>query len=181
MRHLLIFLTPLFALAAEEGDHASSELTYKWINFAILAAALGYLIVKYMLPALRTRASVIHQDLAESAATVKQAEAKVAELTARLGNFDGEIREIREKAMAEREAESSRISAQTAALLAKVASHRENEIANQTQVAQAQLRVFTANKALELAQARLATQTDPATQGALVNAFVEGLKQQEVR
>jgi F-type H+-transporting ATPase subunit b len=179
MLRLSLFLFPLLAFAAEEGDHAASELTYKWINFAILAAALGYLIVKYMLPALKTRASVIQQDLAESAATVQKAEAQVAQLTARLGNFDGEIASIRSKAMAEREAEAKRIAAQTEALLAKVHAQREVEISNYTQVGEAQLRAFTIEKALELAQSRLATQTDPATQGALVTAFVAGLARQE--
>jgi F-type H+-transporting ATPase subunit b len=179
MLRLSVFLLPLLAFAAEEGDHAGSELTYKWINFAILAAALGYLIVKYMLPALNKRASVIQQDLAESAAAVQKAEAQIAQLTARLSNFENEIADIRAKAMAEREVEAKRIAAQTEALLAKVHSQREAEISNYAQVGESQLRAFTIEKALELAQSRLATQTDPATQGALVSAFLADLTRQE--
>lgn len=178
-------LLPLFAVlarAAEEAEaHAEPSIIYKWINFGILAVALLYLIAKFMLPALKARAGSIEKDLAESKATVQAAEAKVAQLTSKLGNFEGEIRGIREKAMAEREVEGKRISEQTQALLAKVSAHRETEIGNLSQVAQSQLRAFTVEKAIELAHARLATQTDPATQGALVSAFVRDLKQQEVR
>ncbi len=181
MLRLSLFLLPWMVFAAEEAEHGSSELTYKWINFAILAAAIGYLIVKFMLPALRTRASVIQQDLAESAATVKKAEDQVSQLTAKLNNFDAEIAEIRTRSVAEREAEAQRIAAQTEAMLGKVRAQQEYEISSYAQVGESQLRAYTIEKALELAQARLAAQTDPATQGALVNAFVADLARQEAR
>jgi F0F1-type ATP synthase membrane subunit b/b' len=178
---LFPFLTFL-ALAAEEAEaHAEPSITYKWINFGILAVALLYLIVKYLLPVLKARAGSIEKDLAESKATVQKAEAKVAELTAKLGNFEGELRSIRERAQAERESEGKRISEQTQTFIAKVAAQRETEIGNLTQVAQSQLRAFTIEKAIEIAHTRLAQQTDPATQSALVQSFVNDLKQQEAR
>ncbi|MBM3759728.1 MAG: hypothetical protein FJW36_05730 [Acidobacteria bacterium] len=182
----LAALYPLFALLARaaaeaEGHGAEPSITFKWINFAILAVGLIYLIAKFALPALKARASAIGEDLASSKATVQQAEAQVAQLTSKLSNFDSEIKSIRERALAEREAEGKRIAEQTQLMLAKVAAHRETEIGNLTQVAQSQLRSFTVEKALEIAHARLATQTDPATQGALVAAFVSDLKQQEAR
>jgi F-type H+-transporting ATPase subunit b len=181
----LASLFPLFALlarAAEEAEaHAEPSITYKWINFGILAVALIYLIAKFLIPVLKARSSSISNDIAQSKATVKAAEAKVAELTAKLSNFDGEIRSIREKAMAEREIEAKRIAEQTQNLLAKVASMRETEIGNLTQAAQSQLRAFTVEQAIAIAQTRLATMTDPSTQGALVTSFVNDLKRQEAR
>jgi len=181
----IAFLLPLFAIlahAAEEAEaHAEPSIIYKWINFGILAAGLLYLVAKYMIPALKARATTIERDLAESKATVEAANAKVAQLTSKLSNFEAEISGIRAKAMSEREIESKRISGQTQTLLGKVAAQRETEIGNQSQVAQSQLRAFTVEKAIEIAHAKLASQTDPATQGALVNAFVRDLKQQEAR
>lgn len=182
MMRRFAFLLPMVVLvarAAEEAEaHAEPSLTYKWINFGILAAGILYLMAKFMVPALKARAGGIEKDLAESKATVDAANRKVAELTVKLGNFDSEIQEIRAKALAEREIEGKRIAEQTQTLLAKVTAHRETEIGNLSQVAQSQLRAFTVEKALEIAHARLASQTDPATQGALVAAFVRDLKQQ---
>lgn len=183
MWRTLFLLLPVLVQAAEEhgADHASSELTHKWINFGILAAGLLYLMAKFMFPALKARSSAIHQDLAESAAAVQRAEAQVAQLTAKLGNFEGELSEMRAKAMAERDREGKRTSEQSASLIEKIVVQREQEIRNLTQAVEKQLRQYTAEKAIELAQAKLATQTDPATQGALVAAFIRDLKKQEAR
>lgn len=178
---LLTFFV-LLARAAEEAEaQAEPSIVYKWINFGILAVALIYLIAKFLIPVLKARASSISNDIAQSKETVKSAEAKVAELTSKLSNFESEIWSIREKALAEREIEGKRISEQTHTLLGKVAMMRETEIGNLTQAAQAQLRSFTVEQAILIAQTRLASMSDPATQGSLVTAFVNDLKRQEVR
>ncbi len=178
-------LMPFFALlarAAEEAEsHAEPGITYKWINFGILAVALIYLIAKFLIPVLKARSASISSDIAQSKATVKSAEAKVTELTSKLSNFEGEIRSIREKAMAEREIEGKRISEQSQNFLAKVAAMRETEIGNLTQTAQSQLRAFTVEQAISIAHARLAAMSDPSTQASLVSAFVSDLKRQEAR
>ncbi|MFN7542847.1 MAG: hypothetical protein ACK5TN_08645 [Acidobacteriota bacterium] len=183
MGRYLPLLLPLLLRAAEEhgGEHASTELTYKWINFAILAAGLLYLMAKFLFPALKARSNEIHQDLAESAVAVEKANARVGQLTGKLSRFDSELAEMRTRAMAEREVEARRIAGQTASLLEKVAAQRETEIHNLTQAAQGQLRRFTVDKALEIAQGRLTGQTDPATQSGLVTAFINDLKKQGAR
>ena len=181
----IVSLLPIFALlarAAEEAEaHAEPSIVYKWINFGILAAALIYLVSKFLIPVLKARSTSIEKDLAESKATVVAAEAKVSALTAKLGNFDAEIREIRERSLAERDAEGKRIAEQTLSMLAKVSALRETEIGHLTNVAQFQLRSFAAAKAIEIAEARLAGQTDAGTQSSLVQAFIADMKQQEAR
>jgi F-type H+-transporting ATPase subunit b len=182
MKLFCFLLTAALAFAAEDGgEHHQPDMTAKWINFGILAVGIGYLIAKFLMPALQARAAAISKDLVESKATVEAAEAKIAQLTAKLSNFDAEIQSIRDQALAEREAEGARIAAQTQSLLAKVAAHRQAEIESTTQAAQSELRAFTVEKALELAQARLSSLTDPATQGALVSAFLNDLKKKEAR
>ncbi len=181
----LAALIPFFSLlarAAEEAEaHAEPSIVYKWINFGILIVALIYLIAKFLMPVLKARSSSISNDIAQSKATVKSAEEKVSALTSKLTNFEGEIRSIREKAMAEREIEAMRISEQSQILLAKVSSMRETEIGNLTQAAQSQLRALTVEQAITIAHARLAAMSDPATQSALVTSFVDDLKRQEAR
>lgn len=178
-------LLPLFALLAraaeEEAAHAEPSIVYKWINFGILAVALIYLFVKFLIPVLKARSSSIEKDLAESKANVVAADAKVAALSAKLGNFDAEIQSIRDRSLAERDSEGNRISGETLNMLAKVSALRETEIGHLTNVAQFQLRSFAATKAIEIAQARLAANTDEATHSSLVQAFIEDMKQQEAR
>ncbi len=176
---LLALCSALLAGAAEEGAHGGGDplLSYKWINFAILAALIGYAIVKYLVPMLNERSTGIQKDLLESRASVSNAEARIRDLEAKLGNFDGELASIRTRMASEREAEAKRISEQTANLLSKLAAQKENEIASATKLAEQQLRDFTAQKALEIAEARLATAATPAHQQGLVGAFVADLKQ----
>lgn len=180
----LLLFTPLLALAAEEhGEHAGGDplLSYKWINFAILAACIGYAVVKYLIPMLAERSAGIQKDLAESRSAVAEAEARIKNLESKLGNFDGELRSIRERMAAERDAEAKRIAGQTANLLDKLNQQKANELANLTKVAEAQLRAFTAEKALELAGARLSATGQDDAQHRLVAAFVADLKQLETR
>ena len=147
-------LLPMFALlaqAAEEAEaHGDPLLTYKWINFGILAASLIFLFAKFGIPELKARLGSIETDLADSKAKVVEADAKVAALTAKLGNFENEIRGIRERSLAERDSEGMRIAEQTKAMLATVAAVRETEIGHLTNVAQSQLRSFAAAKAIEI-------------------------------
>lgn len=178
----LLGVMVLAAFGAEEGGaHAQPDVMYKWINFGILIVGIIVLLVKFAVPALKERATGIERDLVDSKSTVASAEAKVAELTRKLGNFDGEIADIRSKAKAEREVEGARIQQQTASMLSKVSENRENEVKSLAAAAQSQLRAFTVEKALEIAHQRLASQTDPSTQGALVTAFLNDLKRQEAR
>ncbi len=175
----LLTMGALAALAAEEGGHGGGDplISYKWINFGILLALLIFAVVKYLIPMLNERSAEIQKDLAESRANVAQAEARIKDLEAKLGNFEGELASIRARVAQEREAESKRISEQTANLLEKLSQQMRNEITNETKVAEQQLRAFTARKALELAEARLAGQQDATSQQNLVASFVNDLKQ----
>lgn len=179
----VLSLSAMLALAAEEGGHGGGDplISYKWVNFGILALCLIYAVVKYLVPMLNERAAEIQKDLAESRANVAQAEARIKDLEAKLGNFEGELQSIRARVAQEREAEAKRIADQTKNLLEKLQQQMSNEIASETKLIEQQLRAFTARKALELAEARLAAQQDVASQQNLVASFVNDLKQVEGR
>lgn len=181
LRLLLFSLFTLALQAAEEhGAHMSeADLTfYKWINFAVLLLGLGYLVAKFMLPALTERAREIEKALVDSRKAVQSAEARIAELNKKLSNFDSEVSTLKARSLAERETEAKRISEQTASLLAKLAEQRQAEIANSTKVAEQQLREFASSEALKLAQIKMAGHLDSAARRKLVWNFVQGLQEQ---
>jgi F0F1-type ATP synthase membrane subunit b/b' len=181
LRLLLLSLFTLALQAAEEHAAHMSEADitfYKWINFAVLIVGLGFLVAKFMIPALTQRANDIQKALVDSRKAVESSEARIAELNSKLGNFDAEVSSLKTRSLAERETEAKRIAEQTAALLAKLAEQRQAEIASSTKVAEAQLRSFAAAEALKLANAKLATRMNPELRSSLVSQFVAGLEQQ---
>jgi F-type H+-transporting ATPase subunit b len=180
VRFILLLSAATLLQAAEEHAHEMT-LTEKWINFGILAVGLLYLIGKFAIPALSARRREIETDLASSKAMVAEAESRIAALESKLKNFDGELAELRTRSTAERELEAKRIEEQTAALLKKIHSQREAELASAVQVAQAQLRSQAATLALDLAQRKLDTAQNADLQAKLVGGFIDDLKKVEAR
>jgi len=181
MQRLAILLLPLLAQGAEEHKSKMSQADidfYKWVNFAILLVGLGYLVIKFMLPALTLRAREIKKALVDSRKAIASSETRIAELNAKLSNFDGEVSSLKTRSLAERQTEAKRIAEQTAQLLGKLAAQRQAEIASSIKIAEQQLRAFTAAEAVKLANAKLSARMDSATRSGLVSQFVEGLQQQ---
>lgn len=177
MKTLTAFLlTALVALAAEEhgGEHAASnELMWKWINFGILMAGLGYLFVSQGLPFFRDRAAGIVKDIADATKTKTDAEARAAALEQKIANLSGEIEQMKAQTKAEMEAEAKRIQDETAAALAKVAAQADAEIASATKAAKQELSQHAAALAVELAAGKLRSGSP---QAGLVDAFVRDLE-----
>jgi F-type H+-transporting ATPase subunit b len=173
----IALLFAMAALGAEEAGHdeASSELMWKWVNFAILAAGLGYVFVKMGLPFFKDRAAGIVKDIADASKTRADAEARAAELEKRIANLSGEIDKMRAEAKGELEAEGKRIQAETQAAVAKASAQAENEIASATKAARQELSAHAAQLALDLAAGKLRNSAGGAQNG-LLDAFVRDLE-----
>lgn len=116
------------AEAAQGGEHAADQgaghgdplLPYKFVNFAVLAGGLGYVFVKFGVPALRDQQVAIAENLAESARRAEEAAREAAEIEARISNLDEALAGMRAKARDELTAEADRLARETEAQLAKV-------------------------------------------------------------
>jgi len=73
--------------AAETGD---PWIAWKWVNFAILIAGLGYLIAKTAPVYFKNRSDEIQRALTEAMREIKDAEAKAADLELRLAGIQTE-------------------------------------------------------------------------------------------
>ncbi len=161
----------------ESAGHEAGDpyLPYKWLNFGILAAGLGYLAVKLGGPALRGQQQAILDQLGAASGRAEAAAAEAAEIDRKVSGLDEEIEIIRRKAQAEMAAEVMRFEEETAQLLEKVRHASELEIASASKHATQQIKATATQLALELAAGKLRDRMSPDAQGALVARFVRHL------
>lgn len=171
------------AWASEEAEHGAgmSVDTWKWINFAFLAAGVTYLAIKSGRPALRQKREDILEELKAAEERGRAAEQRAAEVEHRIAGLQAEVAQLKENARTEMQAEAARIEEDTRNLLAKVENAAQTEIAAAGKEAVAKLRAEAADLALRLAQQKVAQRLDAAGQAALVDKFVGSLRGEEAR
>jgi F-type H+-transporting ATPase subunit b len=179
-RVLLRLLVPLFAATlafAAEGAEAANEpsILWKWFNFALLAGGLGYLAAKYAPPFFRSRTAEIQKGIQAARELSQQAETRAAEMDRRMANLAAEVDRLREEAHQELSAEADRVKNETAQQIAKIQLHAEQEIASATKAARNELKAYSADLAVRLAEQKARREMGPADQDALLNSFVSDL------
>jgi F-type H+-transporting ATPase subunit b len=166
--------------AAAHSEQASKRsgdewIAWKWANFAILAAGLGYLISKHLPPFFVSRTKSIQKDIAEAQQTKREAEKRAAAMEARLSALGAEIERFRVEARAEMEQESARIREETGKQIEKLQQQAEQEIESAGKTARRELKVYAAELALQLAEERIRTRLDAAVEAGLVEDFIHDL------
>ncbi|MBY0507366.1 MAG: ATP synthase F0 subunit B [Bryobacteraceae bacterium] len=181
--------TPGDAHAAANGEPAHKteetaepivwglDLTvWKWINFGILMAGVGYLFAKQGVPFFQERAAGILKDISDAQKTKTEADARAAELESRIANLGDEIARMQADAQAEMQNEAKRMEAETAQSLAKVQASAEQEIASATKQAKAELSAHAAALAIDLAAGRIRSGLNEGQSRGLVSAFIQDLE-----
>jgi len=158
--------------AAETSD---PWIAWKWVNFAILIAGLGYLIAKTAPAYFKNRSDEIQRALTEALREIKDAEARAADLELRLAGIQTEVENLRQQARAEVAAEGERIRVETERHLKKIQEQAGQEIALMARGARDDLRKYSAELALDLAEQRIRSRITESTQEALVDGFVNDL------
>jgi F-type H+-transporting ATPase subunit b len=181
MKNLLrsVFLTLAIAatsFAAEgEGGGEGNIAVWKWANFLVLAGALIYIILKNAGPFFEARTRQIRKDMIESEQIRADAEARAAEVDRRLANLANEIASLRGDAQRQSEVAMKRATEQTAADMAKIQAHAEQEIAAAGKAARNDLRRYSAELAVQLAEQKIRARMTPDAQDALVKRFARQL------
>jgi F-type H+-transporting ATPase subunit b len=151
------------------------NLFWGWLNFALLAAGLGYVVKKNAGPYFAQRSLEIRKGMADAEAARAASDAKVAEVDRRLANLQSEIEALRRGAQQEAEAAAERVRREAAAEMAKIQSHLTDEIASAGKSATMELRRYSAELALGLAEQKIAARLTPQTQDRLVGSFVTAI------
>jgi len=174
---LILALTGATAFGAEHSsERGLSTTAWKWINFGILAAGLGYPIARTAGPYFKSRNEQIRRELDDARATKTRCEAQVAEIESKLKNLDGEIAAFEKESLELVAREGERLRAETGATAAKIEARTAREIQALTNAARAELKAEAARIALDLAQKRLSGGLPEGAQSGLVKTFVADLE-----
>lgn len=170
------------AFAQENSTQVASEtpgegLLFVWrvVNFILLVGALGYLARKYGGPFFVLRSRKIRQEMMDAEQARKEAEGRAAEVDRRLASLETDIANLRAESQREAARQQERIRQQTAADMAKIRTHAEQEIAAAGKAARLELKRYSAHLAIELAEQKLRARVTPETQDALVRGFAHEL------
>lgn len=175
-----LWANPEAEAGAHGGAHGGGDplLTAKWVNFAILAGALGFVAVKFGGPALRGQQQAILDGMNAAAKRAEAAAAEAKVIEQKIAGLGGEVAALKEKAHVELAAEAARLEQETAQAIQRVAQSAEQEVASAAKFARAELKAEAARLALELARQKVQARMTPGTQSALVDRFVANLNTQ---
>jgi len=173
---IAVFLCAVALHAEETGAAAEPSMVWKWINFAILAAGLGYLCSKLFPPFFRSRTAEIQEGIREAQAVKKEAETRAAEMDRRMAALGAEIEKFKTQANVEMQQEGARIGEDTKRQIARIEMQAKAEIETAGKIARRELQAYAAKLALDLAEQRVRQRLDAGADALLVNDFVKDLE-----
>lgn len=163
---------------AEELKKEEARVPWKWANFALLAVGLGILLGKMVPKTFAERTAGIQKDIKEAQALKADAERRAAEVEAKVAKLGSDIETFRAEASKDMAREGDRIRQETAAHIKHVEEQAALEIESAGKLARRELKQYSAELALKLAEERLRTRMDAHAESGLVDNFVAELGRQ---
>jgi len=177
---LFLALTPLaFSQDKEAAGHQESSsdpwIWWKWANFLMLAGVLGYLANKHAGAYFSGQTEEIQRGILESGKLKAEAEARAAQIEKRLAGIEGEIAQMHTQAQAEMAAEAARLKTDTENMLKRLEQQTQLELELMIKAAKHELKSFSAELALGLAEQKIRAMLDPASKETLADTFIQDL------
>ena len=170
----------LFALS-EGGEvhwwnYPGFEL-WKFVNLGIFVAILTYLATRKLKlgEAFRTRRETIRRELERAQQERDTAVAKLKEVEERLARLDAEVSVIKEESKREAAEESERITRNTETEIAKLGEQAQREIERAGKTARHDLRRYTAEQSVRLAEELIRREIKPEDDARLITRNIEDL------
>jgi F-type H+-transporting ATPase subunit b len=168
--------TALPALAQEQSapDPADSltETIFRWLNFALVAGGIIYLIRKTGAPYFRQNAQAISRSIQQAAEERAAAERELNEVSQKLAKIDLEIQDLRRTAASESSAQAERMRALARKEVERIGQAARAEIAASERAAALELRGAAARLATEQAAALVRTRVNAAAEAGLFRSFI---------
>lgn len=189
---LAFLLSFILIFAAESGnssggfagwwrEHGAPILNYpgfeawKFLNLAVFLGLITYLLKRPLSEAFKAKREAIRAELIRAEEERRAALAKLTETEAKLARLETEAAEIRQKAEAEAEAEKARIAAQTEFEIKKLRQQAQSEIELTSKQARLQLRRFSAEESIRLAEEKIKQEINPERDAQLVRANIQSI------
>jgi F-type H+-transporting ATPase subunit b len=176
MRRLLFGLALLAApvLAQESGGPPPNPdlEVWKWLNFVILAGLLFWIAIKQGGPALEARSKEIAEGLAAGEKAKAEADARAAEVQAKLANLEKEIAEMQTAAHVELNREADRIRTDSQKEIARIQMQLQQETESAAKLGKLEVQRYAAKLAIDLAEQKVMARMTPDVQAALLETFV---------
>lgn len=167
-------------LAAAEGtrwwDYPGFEL-WKFVNLAIFIPLLIWFLNRVLgvHGALRDRKDLIRRDLVRAQEERDAAVAKLKEVEERLARLDTEVAEIQERSKREAAEERERIARSMETEIARLGEQAQREIESAGKTAKHELRRYTAEQSVRLAEEMIRREMKPEDDARLIDSNIREL------
>src|SRR5688572_7573387 len=147
----------------------------KLINLVLFVGALYFLLRRPLAEAFGARREGIRQELMRAQEERNAALAKLEEVGGRLSRLDAEVETLRAQAQKEAAEERARIERATEEDVRKLREQAQREIESASKAARAELRAYTAEQSVRLAEEMIRKDIRPEDDARLINEYVEEL------
>ena len=148
---------------------------WKFINLAIFIALIMYFVKKPLTDAFKAKRDQIRAELIKAEEEKKAALARFTTAEAKLASLDNERQLILNKAKAEADAEAQRIGEAAKFEVSKLQDQTSGEILRLTQLANLELKRFSAEESIRLAEEKLRTKIDANADSTLVKSSIQAI------
>ena len=179
----------LLIFAAEAGESGSSDFAHFWntyfnypgfelwrfLNLGIFVAIMVYLLRKPLSDAFKTKRETIRAELIKAEEERQAALSKLTAAEAKLSLMDAESADVVENARLEANAEKTRIAEQTTFEINKMREQAEQEIERVNKLTQMNLRRFSAEESIRLAEEKIKRDINAEKDARLIDAGVKAI------
>jgi F-type H+-transporting ATPase subunit b len=157
-------------------DTETAARIFEYLNFAVLAGAVLFALLKYLPKTFRAQREDIQHRLVDARTATEQANQRLADIEQRLARLDEEVAAINKQAEKDSVEDEARIKASIETERQRIIEAVTRDIAAASSAAQRDLKRFTAGLAVDRAAQRMALTEDD--DRALVQEFSQSLRHQ---
>ncbi|HSP61595.1 MAG TPA: hypothetical protein VLQ90_01285 [Pyrinomonadaceae bacterium] len=150
---------------------------WKFVNLAVFVGLMIYILTRKVKlgEAFRTRRENIKQELARAQQERDAAVAKLKEVEERLARLDAEVAEIQDRSRQEAAEERERIERSTETEIARLGEQAQREIESAGKTAKHELRRYTAEQSVRLAEEMIRREMKPEDDARLIRNNIREL------
>ena len=157
------------------GEHGGHSAVFKWINFAILAGGLGFVLRKPLAQFFTQRTASIQKSLDEGRKALEMTEAQLKAVEEKLKHFEEEMADFRAAALKDMDEEHARLRQSAALEASKIMESVRVQMDVASKQARLELRLYAAEQSVEMAKKMIVGQMDDSHQKLLASQFVARL------